>query len=543
MIPHIGPWTTAALILQKRDEARKLREEQLKAAESGSIELQPETIDIYEREIHGISWSYQPKMKSLYWNDIPTLTELCSRTISENMSAFEGGFEFLSDDQRQRIAEYLAKSRKLDSVSAIQLACPNSNMISFPDCSMIDEEAMMKVIERACFNVTFTEDGNNSDSDDPDGPKNKRTSRKKDNALEEVSEILHHSNSSLQFLILRNCGRGFSDRVAAILYNGGHSLEKIELHGCYKLSDDGLVKLLDSCSSSLQSLSITANTRISNFAMQKIALSLSNLTSLALDYNTHLTDDQFRILMGLSLQPVPNSTSSSTTTVSTALPSLEDISLRGLIEISSKGLVTFIENYGKKLKGLNFSSCNVDDLVIMSIRNHCLQLSKIILENIDEMSTTALVGLFIPDSFSSNSNSSNQQHQGHSYYLRAGVIGPLEIISFQGSSNVSDDVIVQLCEQYGKTINSLNLNGCNQLTNRSMAAIWYHCGVENLQILDLSFVRACSEEAMGYLVEKCVKLRQLSVWGCTQLTSKFYHFIESSPSLSTRLKIVGRKSL
>jgi hypothetical protein len=562
-----GPWSTAALMLQKRAEARKEREEKLKSLESGTIELLEEQ-DIYDKELSSISqWNPNLQLKSQYFNEIPTLNDLCCAVIGRNMSYYEtvpSMDSFLSTEQKEKIMMELAKARNLDGEAALTLSSVNANTIVFPDCSLLDEETMMKIVEKVCFpesNLPKTpvEGGNNNldkknknkKATKPKKPKTKKSTKKyaeeEDEEEEEENEdidnkddddvLIHHSNSLLQYLILKNCGRGFTDRVAALLYNGGHSLESIELAGCYRLSDSGLAKLLEACSARLQSLKILANSRISSHSLQRISLSLPCLRTLSLDYNTHLTDSHLELLFNDEK--------------SCLLSSLEEISLRGLIEVTPQGLEGILRKVGKKLKSLDLSSCNVNDLVMMAIREHCVLLSNVTLENLDEISTTAWMGLFIPDAFQTQTQQQQQQQKQQTSSLvfnksiatsRSGMIGPLEIISFQGSSNITDEVIIQLLEVYGRTITSLNLNGCHQLTNRSLAAIWLH-SAENLHSLNLSFVRLVTEEGLGTLLERCWKLRNLFVWGMTQLSKRFYHFIESSPKLAVRLKVVGRISL
>jgi hypothetical protein len=38
----------------------------------------------------------------------------------------------------------------------------------------------------------------------------------------------------------------------------------------------------------------------------------------------------------------------------------------------------------------------------------------------------------------------------------------------------------------------------------------------------VSFIRQYSEDSLGVLVDRCFNLKDLSVWGCTQLTKRFF---------------------
>lgn len=552
-----GPFTTAAMIIQKRDAARKAREEKLKAAvENGSLTILGEddnSQDVYEKELSNFQWSGSLLTNTskannsnsnsnsstiIPYQEIPSLNDLCCRKIAkllqEEAELGEGGGEgevegnssfldCLSNEQKEKIAEYLAKARFLNSTTALKLSSPNNNMISLPDCSQIEEEAMLKIIEKVCYSSSPTS--------------------------KEDEEVVHHSNASLHYLLLKNCGRCFTDRIAALLVNAVEHLEILQVNGCYRLSDDGINKLLGGCQSILKRLIITSNPRISQKSLSYLVTSLSHLQYLSLDFSSHLKDDDLNILV-----KEDNSSSSSSSSRGSLLPALEELSLQGLSEVSSGIFVRIIEYYGKRLKYLNLSGCTkgVNDLVVIAIRDHCKLLTSLLLENIDDVSPTAWVGLFIPDQthlkFSSPAISdpllvsSTSTSTSTSRSNRSGVIGPLEKISFQGTSNITDEVIIQLTEHYGRSLIDLNVNGCNLLTNRSLAALWLHCS-ENLQVLDLSFIRNMTEVALGYLLEKSHRMKKLSIWGCSQLTSRFYYWIESCYELNSRIKIIGKISL
>jgi hypothetical protein len=117
-------------------------------------------------------------------------------------------------------------------------------------------------------------------------------------------------------------------------------------------------------------------------------------------------------------------------------------------------------------------------------------------------------------------------------------IGHLEKVCLQGTVCVTDDVIVQLCEGNKRTLRALDVNGCYQLTSRSIMALRRHCQ-GSMQTLDLSFVRGCSQESVGALVDAGVAsdaLQTLTVWGCTQLGDKFWRGYRKD----NNLQVVGR---
>ena len=113
-------------------------------------------------------------------------------------------------------------------------------------------------------------------------------------------------------------------------------------------------------------------------------------------------------------------------------------------------------------------------------------------------------------------------------------IGRLTSISLSGlASSVDDDVVIQLC-LLGGAMRFVDLGGCSTLTSRSIAALQLYCK-DSLETLDLSFVRNYTENSLGALVDHAHHLRSLSVWGCTQLTRRFF-----DGHRNDRLAIEGR---
>ncbi|KAG8047586.1 hypothetical protein GUJ93_ZPchr0008g12293 [Zizania palustris] len=69
--------------------------------------------------------------------------------------------------------------------------------------------------------------------------------------------------------------------------------------------------------------------------------------------------------------------------------------------------------------------------------------------------------------------------------------------------------------------------------NHTAYAIAHNCSV-HLEVLDLSFCRELTNEALGLIVDSCSSLRILKLFGCTQITDVF--LLGHSNSL---VKIIG----
>ena len=84
------------------------------------------------------------------------------------------------------------------------------------------------------------------------------------------------------------------------------------------------------------------------------------------------------------------------------------------------------------------------------------------------------------------------------------------------------------------TLRSLSLNNVPALSDLSLAALAEHCAA-SLEALDLSWCRGVSDDGVGLLVDACPELRTLTIWGCSQLTQRFFGQ-HSNP----KLHIIGR---
>lgn len=122
--------------MEKREEAKKLREAAIKAAKENSSEPSNlnagddefETKDIYEAELANISW--KPTRKR-WANDfsIPSLMDLCADVLAEKAFQDDGlqpHLSQLSQDlinigevERDKVALGLSKRRKLSATNAL----------------------------------------------------------------------------------------------------------------------------------------------------------------------------------------------------------------------------------------------------------------------------------------------------------------------------------------------------------------------------------------------------------------------------------------
>lgn len=274
---------------------------------------------------------------------------------------------------------------------------------------------------------------------------------------------------------------------------------------------------------------------------------MSLLSSLKLDHATPFTNS---MIMPLTAPDV-------------ALKKLEHLSLAGLIGLDDEGCHAMIVKLGPQLRSLSLKGCvQLTDESIIRIREHCRVLDALDIGGLGKITKTALLGLFIEgpllqggavveipilfdnriDVDERNDRAASRERRdpthavNHDSTLSSGSssIGRLTSISLSGlASSVDDDVVIQLC-LLGGSMRFVDLGGCSTLTSRSLTALQLYCG-DSLETLDLSFVRNFTENSLGSLVDRAHQLQSLSLWGCTQLTRRFF-----DGHRNDRLAIEGR---
>jgi len=530
---------------------------------------------------------------------IPTLSSLCAGLLAAHFDRIEGKeLGYLQMEEREKVATQLAKLRKCDAEAALKLAVEGSQCLILPECSEVDEETLVRAMEQAAGVASVRQLEPEEEEEATKGKKPAAAKgakgKKKAAEVEAVPEASEPSTAALRVLKLRNCGRGMVDRSAAACINLTQGcLEVLQLIGCYRLNDLALVGLLSANRDTLLSLDLSCNSRLGAQALRCVR-SLSNLQELTLDNSTHLGDEALLHLLtdtpslvAPSLVADPNGASvvsdgqgsSSSSGVDTPLPSLLSLSLVGLIEVSDLSVVPLMRAFGPQLQRLSLSGCiRLTDASIHSVRQYCGHLQALGLAQLGEVSTAAMVGLFVAHpavlsartgqfthvappavvrstssasatSSSSSATSSSAAHSSSS--SSSGVatedfagfeappsIGRLEEVNLQGTVCVTDDVIITLCESNRRTLRVLDLSGCHQLTSRAGIALRMHAR-SSLETLDLSFVRGVSQEVLGSLVDACAEdgaaLQKLTLWGCTQLSDKFFQGHKKHD-----LEVVGR---
>jgi len=320
-----------------------------------------------------------------------------------------------------------------------------------------------------------------------------------------VTKCIEAVGSNIRILKLGVVGSSFGDNAAKTVTKLFNQVQSLELTGCYRLNDDALISLLSACHNTLENLNLSCDSRLNSKGLSSIASTCINLKTLKMDHCTHMSDVDIVSL-------VTNSSENF---------NLEGLSIVGLIDITDETFMLLVKRFGPTLKSLNCSGCiKLTDSTIVAIKLHCSQLLSLGISQLKYVTTAALIGLFMPDLIDESSSSKS--------------IGVLQHVELRGVVNVTDDVIIQLSQLAQGSLLSLNIASCHLITSKSIAALKKNC-LYSLREIDMSFVRGISEDSLGNFMDSAIYMRTLHLWGCTQLTDKFFKH-----TFASNVKIIGQ---
>ncbi|XAR51090.1 hypothetical protein NMG60_11005625 [Bertholletia excelsa] len=298
----------------------------------------------------------------------------------------------------------------------------------------------------------------------------------------------------LVVLQLDQCGRCMPDYVLnttlAHLPNCLPVLTTISLKGACRLSDVGLSALVASAPA-LRSINLSQCSLLTSNGINSLADSLASvLRELYIDDCQNI--DAMYILPALS-----------------KLEHLEVLSLTGIQTVCDDFVCKFVAARGHNIKELVLTNCTkLTDSSLKSISETCTGLRMLDLGNLWRLTDCAM------------------------RYLANGcqTIETLKLCR----NPFSDEAVAAYLETSGESLKDLSLNNVKKVSHNT--AISLSTRAKNLFSLDLSWCRNLTNEAVGLIVDSCLSLRVLKLFGCTQITDVFLNG-HSNPDV----KIIGLK--
>nr|XP_029124339.1 uncharacterized protein LOC105058631 isoform X2 [Elaeis guineensis] len=272
------------------------------------------------------------------------------------------------------------------------------------------------------------------------------------------------------------CGRCMTDHVLQAMLvkapNGLPSLTRISLKGACRLSDDGL-KALVSSAPLLSSINLGQCTLITTAGVISLADKLKSvLQELYID-DCHSIDVML-ILPALK-----------------KLENLEILSVAGIPTVCDGFVRKLMPVCGRNVKELVFADCReLTNAAMKAIGAYCHQLCALDLRKLHRLNDTTMK------------------------YLADGCrsITKLKLCG----NTFSDEAIAAFLEASGQSLTDLSLNSIKKVSQQTAISISLHCCLK-LRSLDLSFCRNITDETLGLIIDSCVNLRILKIFGCRQV--------------------------
>lgn len=253
-------------------------------------------------------------------------------------------------------------------------------------------------------------------------------------------------------------------------------LRKISLKGNYRFSDNGLDTII-SAAPSLSSLNLSECSLLTSAGINNLANKLhSVLRELYIDDCQNVE----AIMILPALQKIEH---------------LQVLSMCGIQSVCDKFVNELIPVHGSNIRELAFAGCTkLSSSSIKTIGGSCPQLTSLDLRNLNRLRDSAMRG------------------------LRDGC-RLIKILKLQRNT-FSDKAVSQFVEESGGCLTELSLNNVEKVGSLTARAIALKCSMR-LEVLDLSFCRDLTNEALGLIVDSCSSLRILKLFGCTQITDFF----------------------
>ncbi|KAL6965786.1 hypothetical protein U1Q18_036846 [Sarracenia purpurea var. burkii] len=284
--------------------------------------------------------------------------------------------------------------------------------------------------------------------------------------------------NSLVVLQLDLCGRCLPDYVLVATLAGSPNslpaLTTVSLKGAYRLSDAGLSALVTSAPA-LRSINLSQCSLLTSDGINTLADSLGSiLRELHLDYCENI--DVMRILPAML-----------------KLEHLEVLSLAGIETVCDDFLIEFIAVRGCNIKELVLADCvKLSDSSMKIIAKNCTGLFALDLGNLCRL-TDATMGYL-----------ANGCRAIQTFKLRR--------------NSFSDDAVAAYLEASGESLKELSLNNISKVSHNTAISL---SKLSKLFSLDLSWCRNITNEALGLIVDGCLSLKVLKLFGCTQITNVF----------------------
>ncbi|XP_030530491.1 uncharacterized protein LOC115740960 [Rhodamnia argentea] len=285
--------------------------------------------------------------------------------------------------------------------------------------------------------------------------------------------------SDLTVLQLNQCGRCLADyAISSSLAKSANSLTALStvcITGACRLTDVGL-RTLVSAAPAIRSINLNQCSLLTSTSVETLANSLGSVLK-----ELYIDDCQSIDAM-LTLPALKK------------FEHLEVLSVSGMQSVCDDFIREFMFAQGHHMKELVLGDCkNLTDASFKVIAETCPGLLSLDIMNLIKLSDAAI---------------------GH---LANGCRGIRKLILRRNT--FSDEAVAAFLETSGERLEELSLNNVKKVGHNTATSLAKRA--RDLQILDLSWCRNLTDEAMGLIVDSCSLLKELKVFGCSQITDAF----------------------
>lgn len=380
---------------------------------------------------------------------IPTLQDLTIKKVTEKIEYVEE-FGDIGSLNMKKISKILCRNRSLNDNTLQLFLDVKTEKIEFWDCSGLTKTAYDTICSY-CPNV--------------------------------------------QELKLLMCGRLHNDNLNYFRTNLKH-LTKVELDGPFLINNDTWRSFFESVGDRLTGFKVSNTHRFDDETMKTLLETCGpNMTELKLSRLDGIKEVQSYDLMPVYLTKLES--------LEISYPHHEDL-------VTDSALINLLGINGESLHTLILDGCSglSDEFLVNGIKPFCINLRKMSLSFLDQITSEGFVGLF---------NEWNSNLGLNEVYLRK-------------CFSLGDEGIIEFLLHSGQSLVELSINSVKDLTVDAFQIM--KC--PNLTYLDTGFVRAVDDEVLGLIGINCPQLKVLDSYGNNRCTSR--------AKIREGLKVIGRQS-
>lgn len=498
-------WSTARQLEKGRKRQRK------KHAETAS-----QIAKRMKQEEDEINWkptraASAPSRLNLEKSKVPPLVNIILEWIADRAEDVET-LAGLPDSVRMKLSGALTKRRRINSETVHLLTDGAATEVEIGNCADLDEEQLGDALEKCdlkrmeALRLHFCGRGLTRHTVE-------RLLRRGESEVDGMGK--HTAKGSN-----RSTGKTKSKSASEPQLESLPLLKEALLRGAYRMSDEGLHLLL-SAAQNLESLSLMSCTRLSPSGIADIASKVRSLRTLDLYQCQQL--DCANIVATVS-----------------ELPRLERLRVKDLPQMTDEAVSDMVSNIGDRLLELDVGfNPQLTRITVAAIGACCPNIEVLKMERLPKLNEAqpaakaVAQGKLKGKAKVTESAAATEESAGECSLLDPLIDGCRRLTKlFLEELDVPDAHLARLLAN-GSPFTHLSMRRMPGAGNQSCIAISRHLD-ESLAELDVSFSRNMNSSGLGLIADSCKRLRVLSIWGCTQITNKFYDGHSNDD-----LKIVG----